>query len=409
MFWGSNMHKRNGLTALRIKRARKPGRHADGGGLYLAVSESGAKSWVFLWKRSGKRRAIGLGSADTLSLADARSEAANARKVLLDGRDPRAVRNARKAGTLTFGEAADRLIESVEAGWRNAKHRYQWRHTLMIYAAPLRATPVTEITTDQVLRVLKPLWLTKSETATRLRSRIERVLDWAKAHGHRNGENPAAWKGNLKDLLPALPPKRKRIKHYPAMPHAEVPTFTARLRAMAGLGARALELTILTAARTGETLGAQWSEIDFEEKVWVVPAHRMKADVEHVVPLSDRAVRILKDLSKLRTSEFIFPGIKHGQRLSGAVMKRVLERAGITADKASVHGFRSSFRDWAGDCTTFPREVAEAALAHMVGDDVERAYRRGDALEKRRKLMVAWANYCEPKAANVIAIRSRAN
>jgi integrase len=165
----------------------------------------------------------------------------------------------------------------------------------------------------------------------------------------------------------------------------------------------------LTAARTGETLGAQWSEIDFEEKVWVVPARRMKADVEHVVPLSDRAVRILKDLSKLRTSEFVFPGIKHGQRLSGAVMKRVLERAGITADKGSVHGFRSSFRDWAGDCTTFPREVAEAALAHMVGDDVERAYRRGDALDKRRKLMMAWANYCEPKAGNVIAIRRRAN
>jgi integrase len=279
----------------------------------------------------------------------------------------------------------------------------------MTYAAPLRTTPVTEITTDQVLRVLKPLWLTKSETATRLRSRIERVLDWAKAHGHREGENPAAWKGNLKDLLPALPPKRKRIKHYPAMPYADVPDFMGRLRVMAGMGARALELTILTAARTGETLGAQWSEIDFEERLWIVPAHRMKAAVEHVVPLSDRAVRILKDLNKLRISEFVFPGTRHGRPLSSAVMKRVLKRMRISSDKASVHGFRSSFRDWAGDCTTFPREVAEAALAHLVGDDVERAYRRGDALGKRRQLMMAWASHCEPKAGNIVHIRRRSH
>lgn len=385
----------------------KPGRHADGGGLYLVVSSENARSWLFMWKlRDGRRREMGLGSFRDVSLARARELAAAARADRAAGRDPIAERNARKAGTLTFGDAADKLIEIMEASWRNAKHRYQWKQTLNSYGATLRATPVDQVTTEHVLEVLRPIWLTKSETAARLRGRIERVLDFARARAWRSGENPARWRGHLDALLP----RRAKLQygHHPAMPFADVPTFVTGLRTMTGVGARALEFTILTAARTGEVLGAKWPEINFDQRLWIVPAERMKSGRQHRVPLSDRAVEILRDQHAMEISAFVFPGLRHGQALSNMAMKRVLERAGVTASIATVHGFRSSFRDWAGERTSFPREIAEAALAHVVGDAVERAYRRADALEKRRKLMGAWAVFCSASDASRVVVKLRA-
>jgi integrase len=368
------------------------GRFADGGGLYLVVSGKDARSWVFFWKVGRKRREMGLGSLRDVSLARARELATKARADRAAGRDPIAARNARKSGSITFGQTADKLIESMEAGWRNAKHRYQWRQTLTTYAARLRATAVSQITTEQVLDVLKPLWLTKSETAARLRGRIERVLDWAKAHGYRSGENPARWKGHLANLLP----RRQRLTrgHHPAMPFSNLPEFMTKVRAMAGIGPRALEFTILTAARTGEVLGARWSEIDFQNKIWTIPAHRMKAGKEHRVPISDEAVKILQALHPLATSEFIFPGQKRGQPLSNMIMKSVLSRAGVNPSVASVHGFRATFKTWASERGNFFRELVEMALAHINADKVEAAYLRGDMLAKRRKLMDAWAQFC---------------
>ncbi len=388
-------------------KSAKSGRHADGGGLFLMVGGEGrhrTASWLFLWKVDGHRREMGLGSFRSVPLAVARDLAKAAREDVAAGRDPIAARNARRAGNISFGEAADKYIEEMEPSWRNAKHRYQWRETLKTYAAPLRPTPVSQITTDRVLAVLKPLWLTKSETAIRLRGRIERVLDWAKAKHHRSGENPAAWKGNLKELLPLLPAKRKRVKHHPAMPFADVPAFMGKLQKQMGIAARALEFCILTAARSGEVAGAKWSEIDFAAKTWTVPGERMKAGLLHRVPLSGRAVAILREMEKLRTSEFVFPGAKDSRPLSDMALTQLLRRMGLDV---TTHGFRSSFRDWAGDRTAFPREVAEAALAHLVGDEVERAYRRGDAFEKRAQLMQAWANYAEPKAGNVVQLPRR--
>ncbi len=367
------------------------------------VSGKNARSWVFFWKVGRKRREMGLGSLRDVSLARARELAAEARADRAAGRDPIAARNARKSGTMTFGEAADKLIESIEAGWRNPKHRYQWRQTLKAYAAPLRAIPVSQITTEQVLDVLKPLWLTKSETAARLRGRIEHVLDWAKAHGYRGGENPARWKGHLANLLP----RRQRLTrgHHPSMPFSNLPEFMTKVRAMAGTGPRALEFTILTAARTGEVLGARWSEIDFQNKVWAIPARRMKAGKEHRVPLSDEAIKILQALHPLATSEFVFPGQKRSQPLSNMVMKSVLNRAGVSPAVASVHGFRATFKTWASERGSFSRELVEMALAHVNADKVEAAYLRGDLLTKRRKLMDAWAQFCSKPMARDTLVR----
>jgi integrase len=411
------MHKRNGLTALRIKRIRKPGRYSDGGGLYLAVKDTGAKSWAFAWKRSGKRRLRGLGSAADVTLAEARELAADCRRLVRQGRDPASVR-ADRAGVPTFGDCARKLIEAKEPGWRNAKHRYQWRATLLgevprqdgkpgkvghDLSAGLRNSPVNEIATADVLAVLQPLWKIKTETATRLRQRIEAVLDYAKAHRYRDGENPARWRGHLDKILPP-PDKLARVKHLAAMPYDDVPLFMAKLQGMDGVGARALEFAILTAARTGEVRGATWSEIDLAAKVWTVPGERMKAGREHRVPLSRRAIAILQEMEKLRMNALVFPGFKAERPLSDMTLTAVLRRA--DAD-VTVHGFRSSFRDWAGDCTAFARDVVEAALAHVIEDKTEAAYRRSDALEKRRELMQAWASHCEPKAGNVVSIRRR--
>jgi len=383
------------LSARTVATLTKPGRHSDGGGLYLSVNRSGARSWVFMWKVGGKRREMGLGSLRDVSLAKARERAAEARQKLADGLDPIAARD--KPKVMTFGEAADALIESMSSSWRNEKHRAQWKMTLTVYCEPLRPKPVAEIGTEDVLKVLQPLWAAKPETASRLRGRIERVFDYARAHGQRTGENPARWRGHLEAILP----KRAKLTrgHHKAMHFDEIPTFIKALRERDGAAPSALEFAILTAARSGEVMGARWDEFDLEMQVWTVPATRMKAGREHRVPLSGRAVEILMTMQQKRLSDFVFPGMKAGRPLSVMALEMVLRRMKIDV---TVHGFRSAFRDWVGERTYFPREVAEAALAHLVGDAVERAYRRGDALEKRRKLMDAWANFLEQKTRSNI-------
>lgn len=377
----------NKLTARKVDTIKAPGRHSDGGGLYLNVTESGAKSWLFMFKKTGRRREMGLGSARAVSLARARALASDARRHVASGRDPLAMRA--KPTTMTFGDAAGALVESMSSSWRNAKHRAQWAMTLKVYGAPLSGMAAADVTTDDVLGVLKPLWLTKPETASRLRGRIERTLDFAKARGMRSGENPARWRGHLDALLPKRPKLSRG--HHKALPFVTVPEFMGELRKRDGVAPAALEFVILNAARSGEVLGATWNEMDLKARVWTIPAERMKAGRDHRVPLTDRAMEILKAMSRLGTSEFVFPGVKAGRPLSGMALEMVLRRMKVDA---TVHGFRSAFRDWAGECTAFPREIAEAALAHLVGDEVERAYRRGDALEKRRSLMEAWTVLC---------------
>jgi integrase len=392
------LHK---LSAREAATLTIPGRHSDGGGLYLSISPSGARSWVFIWKLAGKRREMGLGSLREVPLAKARQRAAEARQLLADGVDPLASRV--KAKVMTFGEAADALIESMSPSWRNEVHRAQWTMTLTVYCEPLRSKSVADIGTEDVLKVLLPLWATRTETASRLRGRIERVMDFARARGQRSGENPARWRGHLSAILP----KRAKLTrgHHRAMLFDEVPAFVASLREREGIAPRALEFVILTAARSGEVLGAQWDEFDLEARVWTVPAARMKGGREHRVPLSARVVEMLRGMEQMRFSEYVFPGARRGHPLSAMSLKMVLHRMKVDT---TVHGFRSAFRDWAGERTTFPREVAEAALAHLVGDAVERAYRRGDALEKRRHLMDAWAAFCEPKErGSVVSITRR--
>ena len=401
----------NKLSARRVATVAEPGRHSDGAGLYLNVSPSGARSWLFMWKRDGKRCEMGLGRAAKkkdgggVTLENARKLAGKYRGALAEGCDPFAVRDAAlkpKSATPTFGAVADALIEAKESEWRNAKHRAQWRMTLETYAAPLRSRPVDEIDTEAVLAVLKPIWQAKPETASRLRGRMEAVLDAAKAQGHRSGENPAAWRGHLSHLLP----KRGVLSrgHHAAMDYHEVPGFLAQLREREATGALALEFCILTATRSGETLGARWSEIDMAAKVWTVPATRMKAARAHRIPLSDGAMAVLEKLATARTGDFVFPGLRADRPLSNMAMEMVLRR--MKAEHVTVHGFRSAFRDWAGNETHFPREIAEAALAHVIGDKAEQAYRRSDALEKRRALMQAWADHCAPgETDNVIPLR----
>lgn len=386
------LHK---LSARAVATLTKPGRHSDGGGLYLNITATGARSWLFMWKVAGKRREMGLGSLRDVPLAKARERAADARQKLADGLDPIAVRD--KPKVMTFGEAADALIESMSSSWSSNKHRAQWKMTLTVYCEPLRSKPVAEVGIEDVLKVLKPLWATKPETASRLRGRIERVLDFARARGQRSGENPARWRGHLDALLP----KRAKLTrgHHKAMPFDDLPAFMASLREREGIAPRALEFAILTAARSGEVLGARWDEVNLDAGQWIVPATRMKAGREHRVPLSARAVEILRQMEQARFSEFVFPGLKRNRPLSVMALDRVLRRMKVDV---TVHGFRSAFRDWAGERTYFPREVAEAALAHLVGDAVERAYRRGDALEKRRLLMEDWARFCEPKGSGTV-------
>ncbi len=396
------------LSARSVSALNKPGRHADGEGLYLLVDGGGAKRWVFLfrWKTPGdkgpgKLREMGLGGLSAVSLADAREKAVAARQALANGRNPiderKAAEAARQSAT-TFGAFADALVEELKPGFRSAKHHAQWAMTLRTYAGPLRDKPLDAIQTVDVLAVLKPIWQSKSETASRLRGRIERVLDAARAQGLRSGENPARWRGHLDHLLP----KRQKLTrgHHAAMPYTEVPAFIADLRRREAVAALALEFCILNASRSGEVLGAKWAEIDQKAKVWTVPPERMKGGREHRVPLSARSLQILEQVEAVRTGDFVFPGQKRGRPLSSMALEKLLRRMAVDV---TTHGFRSSFRDWAGEATSFAREIAEAALAHVIGDETERAYRRGDALEKRRKLMEAWAGFiASPKAAGTV-------
>lgn len=380
------------LSARTVATGSKPGRHADGDGLYLVVDASGAKRWLFLFRWQGKLKEMGLGGLSTVSLADARDRAGEARRVLKSGQNPieqRRLARAEPEAAVTFGAFADQVVADLSHGFRNEKHKAQWTSTLASYAASLRPMPVDAIATTEVLAVLTPIWRSKAETASRLRGRIERILDAAKAKGLRTGENPARWRGHLDKLLPA----RHRLTrgHHAALSFPEVPAFVAELRKREAVAAMALEFCILNASRSGEVLGARWDEIDRETRIWTIAPARMKAGREHRVPLTERALAILDRAETIRSSEYVFPGQKRGRPLSMMAMEMQLRRMKVPV---TVHGFRSSFRDWAGECTNVPREIAEMALAHVVGDATERAYRRGDALEKRRTLLEEWSQFC---------------
>lgn len=406
------MAKISRLSALKVARAKRVGMHADGGGLYLQVTvnaSSGdpAKSWIYRYMLRGKSREMGLGPLSVIGLQEARIRANECRRRRHDGIDPIDARRAERqqaaldAGkALTFKEATAQHIEGQKAGWRNAKHAAQWVSTLATYAHPIiGALSVQSIDTALVLKILQPIWQTKPETASRLRGRIEGVLDWAKARGYRQGDNPARWRGHL-DKLMAARSKVRRIKHHAALAYGDMSEFIKELRQQEGTAARALEFTILTAARTGETLRAKWDEIDIAEKVWTVPAERMKGGQEHRVPLSARAMAILKDLTPSvgQNEGFVFPGGKRGKPLSNMAFLMLLRR--MKRDDLTAHGFRSTFRDWAAERTNFPSEVAEMALAHAVSNKVEAAYRRGDLFVRRQRIMLEWAKFCaEPQAA----------
>ncbi|MGF1650881.1 MAG: tyrosine-type recombinase/integrase [Hyphomicrobiaceae bacterium] len=390
----------NKLSARSVQTLTKPGRHSDGGGLYLVIDPGGAKRWVFLYRRrrDGRQTEMGLGGLLGVSLAEARNRATEARQQLAAGIDPLEARRAadeaqrRASDTRTFGTIADELIAAKSPGWRNEKHRAQWQMTLQVYAAPLRDLPPAEITTEDVLAVLQPIWAEKPETASRTRGRIEAVLDAARVRGliPHGTPNPARWRGHLDHLLPKL--RKLNHRHHAALPWQELPAFMLELRARQAPAARALEWCILTAARIGEALGTRWQEIDLDGAVWECPADRMKAGKPHRVPLSPAALALLETIPRGTPDSLVFPGTRHGKPFSNMVFKALFVRMG--QPNITTHGFRSTFRDWAGECTSHPREVCEAALAHAVGDAVELAYRRGDALEKRRGLMTDWATYC---------------
>jgi integrase len=396
----------NRLTALKAAKATKPGLIADGHGLYLRIGQTGAKSWVFRYRRDGRLHDMGLGPLHTVTLADARSKALDLRRQRLDGTDPltakrEAAAKARvvDAKAMTFQACAEAYIAAHRAGWKNAKHAKQWPNTLRDYVYPvLGELPVQAVDVALVMKAVEPIWTAKPETASRVRGRIESVLDWATARGYRNGENPARWRGHLENLLPKKS-RVRRVERHAALPYAELGAFMAELRQQDAVSARAMEFAILTAARTGEVTGAMWQEIDFKSRLWTVPAERMKAGREHRVPLSGPALSILRPLYEVRTGDRAFP-------ISHAAMLMLLRRIG--RGELTVHGFRSTFSDWCAEQTSFTSEVREMALAHTVADKVEAAYRRGDMFEKRRELMDAWARFCaEPqsqRAGKVVAI-----
>jgi integrase len=389
----------NRLSDASARAALKKGRWADGRGLYLNVSKSGSKSWVFVWREAGRHREMGLGPYPTITLAMARRKADEARLARIDGRDP--IAEKRRAVGATFADTIKAFLDAKAGAWSNAKHRAQWDMTLgAAYCARLLPMQVAAIGTDDILRVLQPVWQAKPETASRLRGRIERVLDFATVQGWREGENPARWRGHLDAILPSA--KKLSRGHHAAMAYRDVPAFVGRLRALEAISAKALEFGILTGARSGELLGATWAEVDLQARTWTVPAERMKARREHVVPLSGAAMAVLEPLKELATGEHVFPGHKGDSGLSNGAFPALFKRMNV--EGVTAHGFRSAFRDWAGDETSFPREVCEAALAHRVGDASEQAYRRGSALEKRRALMEAWAGYCSV-SENVVALR----
>jgi integrase len=400
------------LTALQVAKITAVGKHKDSGGLYLQVTEGEAgiaKSW--LWRFTSpvtrKERTMGLGPYPDVSLAGARKLRDKGKALVLNGVDPIDAREQQKSAASadkpSFDDCAQRYIQAHEAGWRNAKHRQQWANTLRDYASPVFGSmPVEAISTECVLEALRPLWLKKPETASRVRQRTERVLAWAAVHGYRHGDNPARWRDHLDHLLPP-PAKVRRVAHHAALAYADVPAFMARLGERTDIASKALAFTVLTACRTNEVLGAIWDEIDWEARIWTIPAARMKAGRGHRVPLSDSAMALLRHMASIRANEFVFPSLDKRSRgpLSNMAMTMVLRRMGLGA--FTVHGFRSAFRDWCGEETGFPREICEAALAHALRDKTEAAYRRGDALERRRKLMEAWTSYCG-QGAKVVAL-----
>ena len=378
---------------------KKPGDYCDGAGLYLQVSDSGSKSWIFRFGFNGKDRHMGLGPFHTVSLADARMAAVECRKLLLRKIDPIVARDAEHvrqsleaARSMTFEECAAAYIRAHRSSWKNAKHADQWTNTIRTYCGPVMgALPVQAVDPALVTNVLEPIWRGKPETASRLRGRIEAILDWATVSGYRKGDNPARWRGHLDNLLPSLN-KKQRIKHHPALPFEQMGGFVESLRIQEGIAARALEFLILTAARTGETIGAKWDEIDWNAGIWTIPGSRMKASTQHRVPLSRRAMEIMLAMKKIKQNDYVFPGQKAGRPLTNMAMLELLKRMGRTA--LTVHGFRSSFRDWTSECTNFPRDVCEMALAHTITNKAEAAYRRGDLFDKRRDLMEQWSGYC---------------
>jgi integrase len=410
-------------------RTAKPGRYCDGDGLYLLVKKSGARFWVFRYKVNGsKLREAGLGRAgegrNSVRLAEARENASILFRQVKNGIDPLLARDAQTAAAkaaaqdaavrrVTFREAARRFIDGHTPSWKNPKHVAQWGTTIEIYANPAFGDlPVGDIATAHVLAAVEPIWLTKPETASRLRGRIERILDFAKTRGWRSGENPAAWKGHLALTLPARSKVRK-VEHHAALPWREIGDFMLGLKDQAGIGARALRFAVLTAARSGEVRGARWSEIDISAATWIVPAERMKGGREHRMPLSEPALDVLKEMAQARVSSdlsaLVFPGRDAGRPLSDMSLTAVLRRMG--RGELTAHGFRSSFRDWAAETTAYPTELVEMALAHTVGNKVEAAYRRGDLFEKRRRLMQDWADYCSRErtgaSANVLSMIRR--
>lgn len=386
------------LNTFTVQRAIKPGLIGDGNGLYLQVSVGGSKSWIFRFTLHKRPRMMGLGSCDLLTLAEARMKANDCRKLLLDGKDPiesrindDAQKRQQAIRSITFDDCALKYIESHRASWRNVKHGDQWTNTLKTYASPVIGNlPIQMVNTSMVMQILEPIWSTKNETASRVRSRIELILAWAKVRGYRDGENPALWRNHLDKLLPARS-RIAKVKHFAALSFEDISKFNRELRSNHGVSFRALEFLILTATRTSETLLATWKEFNFDESLWIIPGNRMKAGVEHRVPLSAPAVKILLEMQSISESEYVFPGGRRGRPLSNVALLKVIQKLGY---EITGHGFRSTFRDWASERTNYPREVCEQALAHSIQDKVESAYRRGDLLLKRRALMNDWASYC---------------
>ena len=381
-----------------INRLKEPGLWAVGGvaGLYLHVNARGARSWILRVVVGDKRRDMGLGGYPDIGVADARQKAREARLKIEQGVDPILLRKQAKSELMalqatdkTFEQAAGEYIKIHADSWSNDKHRKQWERTLTAYAFPVVGKlSLRHIRQEHILKILEPIWTTKTETATRVRGRMESILDWAKVKGLRSGENPAAWKGHLDHMLPA-PTRLKKIEHLTAVPVREMPGFMVKLRQAAGIAAQALEFLILTAARSGEVRGITWEEVSLDDALWIVPAERMKMKKEHRVPLSNRAVDILKSQPRIDGNPLVFPAPR-GSQMSDATMSAVLKRMNVDA---TVHGFRSSFRDWCGDYTNYPRDLAEQCLAHGADDPVEAAYRRGDALERRREIMNEWSKF----------------
>ena len=390
------------LTALKVAHVSKPGLYADGGGLYLRVGRGGTKSWAFRFMLKGTPREMGFGSYTKVSLTDARRKAGDARLLLSDGHDPLARRQEEQrqrlaaeklaaARTMNFNQCAEAYIASHEISWKNDKHRQQWRNTLSTYVSPVfGSVPVQDVGIDLIMEVIEPLWKSKTETARRIRGRIEVVLDWARVRGYRTGENPARWRGNIDHLLPVRS-KVRAVKHHAAQPYAEIPAFMIDLRKIEGASAAALEFLILTAARTGEVIGARWPEMNLKKQFWVVPAERMKSRREHRVPLSPAAIAVLKRMPHSE-SGYVFSARNSENPLSNMALLMTLGR--MNHGDVTAHGFRSTFRDWAAECTNFPTETVEMALAHVIENKTEAAYRRGDLFEKRRQLMDAWATFC---------------